>query len=307
MWSSISAIAPGSISGRSAPAALVRIRISHPSAFRVRGSTFTAAAGTPSYRCTRPWRQATSTPAKRPSSSRPAWPSMLGAGKPGRSTYSIAAVSSIAAAIPPSPEPRISPRRGAKFGTLARTTSTAALAWFGRPLACPGSSPSLSPLRPPLLPFLGPLPSVVLGLDPRTCFRRGAEPEGERQQLAERHGAAQPLRIAEVDPQIGSGELGEALPAAAARRAQALPGRDHQRLRDPPFAGGDHGRDRARLGAVAFRIAGVLDVGAAEDAAGSRAHGGADPEIRVRRMRILKCRARRIEQILHRRNLRHAV
>ena len=53
---------------------------------------------------------------------------MLGAGKPGKATYSIAVASSIAAAIPPSPEPRISPTRGAQFGTLARITSTAVLA-----------------------------------------------------------------------------------------------------------------------------------------------------------------------------------
>ena len=65
------------------------------------------------------------------------------------------------------------------------------------------------------------------------------------------------LRIAQVDRTIG--------PANSARRwrqppqggGQALARSDHQRFRDLALTGRNHGCDRARLGAVALRIAGV--------------------------------------------------
>ena len=110
---------------------------------------------------------------------------------------------------------------------------------------------------------------------------------------------AQPLRIAQVDRDFGAGELGEALAAAAAGRAQALARGDHQRFRDLALAGCNHRCDRARLRAVALRIAGVLDVGAGEDAPGCGAHRRAHSKVRVRGMRVAERRASRLEQVLH--------
>ena len=158
------------------------------------------------------------------------------------------------------------------------------------------------PGRCPFFVVLGRCPFlVVLGLDPRTDLPRLAEREGQRQQLADSHRAPHAMEIAEMDRHVGSGELGQALATTAAGRAQALAGGDHQRLRYLPLAGCDQRRDRARLGAVALGIAGVLDVGAGEDAPGCGTHRGAHPELRIRRMRVVESRARRFEQILHRR------
>ena len=140
---------------------------------------------------------------------------------------------------------------------------------------------------------------AVLGLGLNAHRFRVAQREGERQQLAQGERAAQALRIAQVDRGFGAGELGEPLAAAAAGRAQALARGDHQRFHDPALAGRDHRCDRARLGAVAFRIAGVFDVSAGEDAPARGAHRRAHSKVRVRRMRVVERRAGRLEQILH--------
>ena len=127
-----------------------------------------------------------------------------------------------------------------------------------------------------------------------------AEREGQRQQLAQGHRPAQAARIAKMHQRVRRAELAEALPAAAAGRAQPLAGRDHQDLDDPPLAGRDHRRERARLGAVAFRKAGILDIGASEDPAGCGAHGSAHLKAGVGRMGVAVGHQRRVEQIPHR-------
>ena len=140
---------------------------------------------------------------------------------------------------------------------------------------------------------------VILRLGPRPHRLCLAEREGERQQVAEGHRLAQPLRIAQVDRHFRAGELGEALAAAAAGRAQALARGDQQSFRDLALTGCDHRCDRARLGAVAFRVAGVLDVRAGEDAPGCSAHGRTHSKVRVGRMRVIERRACRLQQVLH--------
>jgi hypothetical protein len=138
----------------------------------------------------------------------------------------------------------------------------------------------------------------------RRAWRRGgdivAEREGQRQQLAQRHGTAQATRIAEMNQRVRRAELAKALPAAAAGCAQALAGRDHQDLHDPPFAGCDHRCERARLGAIALRKAGVLDIGAGEDPAAGGAHGSAHLKMGIGRMGVTVSDQRRVEQISHR-------
>ena len=57
-----------------------------------------------------------------------------------------------------------------------------------------------------------------------------------------------------------AGELAQALAAAAARRAQLAAGRGDDHLGDPAAAAGDERADRRRLGALALRVGGVLDV-----------------------------------------------
>ena len=77
----------------------------------------------------------------------------------------------------------------------------------------------------------------------------------------------------------GRRELGQPLPAAAARRAQVRPAADHDGLDDLPVAGRHHGADGARLGALALREGGVLDVAASVNAAARGTQGGADREV----------------------------
>ncbi len=126
-----------------------------------------------------------------------------------------------------------------------------------------------------------------------------AKLERKRQKLAHGHGAPQAVGAAEVDRHVGAGELGQALAAAAAGGAQALAGGEHQRLGDPPLAGRDQRRERARLGAVALGIARVLDVGAGEDMTRRAAHRRAHPEPGIGRMGIGVRRPRGLQKILH--------
>ena len=68
----------------------------------------------------------------------------------------------------------------------------------------------------------------------------------------------------------GRGELRQALAAAAARRADVQAFGDDRDLGDLRVAGRDHRADRRRLGALALRVGGVLDVRARRDAAVGR-------------------------------------
>ena len=81
-----------------------------------------------------------------------------------------------------------------------------------------------------------------------------------------------------------AGELAQALAAAAARRALLLARRRHDDLDHAAAAARHHRPERRRLGALALRVGGVLDVGARVAAAVGGAHGGADGEVRVRRV-----------------------
>ena len=82
-------------------------------------------------------------------------------------------------------------------------------------------------------------------------------------------------------------ELGQPLPAASARGADARPARaDHGHRGDRRLAGGDQRAERRGLGALPLRVGGVLDVRAGVDRAAGRAHGGADLELRVRRVGV---------------------
>ena len=106
----------------------------------------------------------------------------------------------------------------------------------------------------------------------RISGRRGSpakvdRPERHGQQGAQGRGLAQPLRPAEMHRRLGLAELGQALTAAAARRAQIVAAADHRDLGDHPLAGGNHGADRTGLGALGLREGGVLDVAACVDAA----------------------------------------
>jgi hypothetical protein len=101
---------------------------------------------------------------------------------------------------------------------------------------------------------------------------------------------------------IGAGEFGDALAAAAAGRRRAtvdLVGDDADLLdRAAPRIrrGGDHRTDRRGLGAPAFRIGGILDIGTDMGGAGTGAKGGADQESRIGCVGLQTNRACGIEQ-----------
>jgi hypothetical protein len=101
-----------------------------------------------------------------------------------------------------------------------------------------------------------------------------------------------------MDGCVRPAELGEALAATAAGAAQALPPGHHRHLGDSRLAGRHHGPDRRRLGALALRKGGVLDVAADEDAAAARPDSGTHREPRVRRMGVEAHGTRRLEQLV---------
>ena len=65
----------------------------------------------------------------------------------------------------------------------------------------------------------------------------------------------------------GVGEFADSLPAAAAGRAKPLAVADDENFRDAPSARVAPSPDRARFGACALRIGGVLDVAAGKNLA----------------------------------------
>ena len=82
------------------------------------------------------------------------------------------------------------------------------------------------------------------------------------------------------------GEFADALAAAAAGRAKRLAVADDADFGDAPLARQRHGGDRARLGADALGIGGVLDIAAGIDRAAGRAQRGADLEARIGRVGV---------------------
>ena len=153
----------------------------------------------------------------------------------------MATASSTASATAPSPEPRTIPTRGTS-SVRSRMAATAAAA----------SAAAIT-----------------------ASLRQVGGAEAERQQLAERDGPPDALGPAEVHGHVGPGELGQALAAAAARGDELGVGH-HGDLLDPPRARGDERADRARLRALALRVARVLDVGPDVQAAALVAQRGAD-------------------------------
>src|SRR5581483_6119007 len=91
----------------------------------------------------------------------------------------------------------------------------------------------------------------------------------------------------------GDAELVQPLPAAAARRS----GDADRRQLARPYAGRDRRRDRAPLSADSERIRRVLDVDAAELAPVAGAHDGADPVVRVRRVRVRGSRLGTLDEL----------
>ena len=86
---------------------------------------------------------------------------------------------------------------------------------------------------------------------------------------------------------IRTAELGQALAAAATRRADVHPLGGHGHRGDAGLAGGHHRADGRGLRTLALRIGGVLDVGAGEDAAARAPQRDAHLEVRVRRVGVL--------------------
>ena len=103
-----------------------------------------------------------------------------------------------------------------------------------------------------------------------------------------------------MDARRSVGELADALPAAAAGRAQGLAIADDEDFGDPPLAGERHRRDRAGFGAGPLRIGGVLDVAAGKDRAAFRAQRRADTEMRIGRIGVGLRGFRRCEQFVQR-------
>src|SRR5262249_29944656 len=101
---------------------------------------------------------------------------------------------------------------------------------------------------------------------------------------------------AEVDRDVGPGELGQLLAAAAAGRDQRRI-RQHGDLVDPRGTAGHKRPDRARLRTQPLRIRGVLDVRTRVYAPVVAPQCRADAESRIRRMRALPHGARRIHKI----------
>ncbi len=87
-----------------------------------------------------------------------------------------------------------------------------------------------------------------------------------------------------MDGCFSTGELGEALAAAATRRHQLSAGADDTHLGNLCFPGHDHRGDRGCFGAPTLRIGGVFDVCAGPDLAGGSAYGGADLEFGIGRV-----------------------
>jgi hypothetical protein len=81
-------------------------------------------------------------------------------------------------------------------------------------------------------------------------------------------------------------ELGEALAAAAAGRADLDLLGDDRGGGDLVLAGGHERADRRRLGALALGVGGVLDVRPGVDRPARRAQRSADLEARVGRVRV---------------------
>jgi len=102
-------------------------------------------------------------------------------------------------------------------------------------------------------------------------------------------------RPIEMDARFRTGELGELLAASPAGRAQLGPFGQDDGLRDLPVAGGDHGPDGGRLGALADRVGGVLHVAAGVETAARGPEACPDPEARVRRMGVGEGPARQVE------------
>ena len=111
--------------------------------------------------------------------------------------------------------------------------------------------------------------------------RQVAGREGAREERAERGARPLALGAGEDHRGVGRRELGELLAAAAAGGDDLGAVGEHQHLGDARLPGGDHGGDRAGLGAGALRIGDVLDVAAGEDAAVRAADRGADLEARI--------------------------
>src|SRR5439155_10651826 len=111
----------------------------------------------------------------------------------------------------------------------------------------------------------------------------GSERAGE--ELVERKGPPDiPGLAADMDGSIGFGELPKLLAAAAAWRHQPFAGTRDGRFDDPPPPGKHHRRNRARLGAGALRIGGVLHIVARMDAPRLVLDFGTHQELRIGRI-----------------------
>src|ERR1051325_9565532 len=123
--------------------------------------------------------------------------------------------------------------------------------------------------------------------------------ERHRKQLAQGHGAVQPIRSAEVDLRIVAGELAQLLAAAATGRDDLGPRSDDDALENTLLPGSDHGGNGAGLGAGPSRVGSVLYIAAAMDRTILGADGGADMELRIGRISMEHHALREVEQVLH--------
>src|SRR5574342_445834 len=126
----------------------------------------------------------------------------------------------------------------------------------------------------------------------------GLGAEGQRQKLAQGDRGAHSLRPGEVDGRVRARELGQLLPAPAARRAQPGALGHDEGLDDLPVASRYHGADVGRLRALADRVGRVLDVAPRVEPTARGADAGSDAEARVRRMGVGQGLAREVEHRL---------
>ena len=145
--------------------------------------------------------------------------------------------------------------------------------------ATASSSASASPPRPEprMIPSRGAKPGA-LGDDRVAVDSRAGTPGRRSAAAAPRASSSRARRSSaqQVDVGVERHELAQPLAAAAARHAGVLAVGDHRGLGDPRAARPRQRADRRRLGALALRVGGVLDVGADVDRAVLGAQRGAD-------------------------------
>src|SRR5215468_6546813 len=140
-----------------------------------------------------------------------------------------------------SPEPSTSAALGARPAARARIVAAASCGVGGLIAA---TAAGRSPEQSTTVRDAGALRS------PRQLLRA----EGQRQQLAERERALEPIGPTQIHRGVQPGKLAQTLPAAAAGPGQDRPVMNDEDLRDRLLARRDHDADGGRLRALPLRI-----------------------------------------------------